>query len=113
LSDVPGLAFQTVPWQQTANAWYLFLGRIDAAKMGCTRDEFHAALKAKGVPCTPFYPHPLYGNPLYEQGGCRVEPCPVSEACIKDAFWLSHRVLLGDEQTTREVAAAIRSVASQ
>jgi dTDP-4-amino-4,6-dideoxygalactose transaminase len=108
LAGVPGLAFQDVPEQQNANSWYLLLGRIDAQRMGRTRDEFHRALTAQGVPCTPFYPHPLYGNPLYREGGCRVEPCPIAEACIGDAFWLPHRALLGDEETTREIADAIR-----
>jgi dTDP-4-amino-4,6-dideoxygalactose transaminase len=89
------------------------LGRIDARRMGRTRDEFHRALTAQGVPCTPFYPHPLYGNPVYRQGGCRVEPCPVSEACIADAFWLPHRALLGDEETTREIASAIMKACSE
>jgi len=107
LSDVEGLAFQTLPKPQNANSWYLLLGRIDARR-GRTRDEFHRELTASGVPCTPFYPHPLYGNPLYRQGGCRVEPCPVAETCVADAFWLPHRALLGDEETTREVAAAMR-----
>ncbi len=78
------------------------------ARMGRTRDEFRRALTAQGVPCTPFYPHPLYGNPLYENGGCRVEPCPVAEATIDDAFWLPHRALLGDEDTTGEIAGAVR-----
>jgi len=108
LADVPGLALQAVPRQQNANSWYLLLGRIDAARGGRTRDEFHRELTGQGVPCTPFYPHTLYGNPLYRQGGCRVDPCPVAEACIGDAFWLPHRALLGDEETTREVAAAVR-----
>ncbi len=108
LADVPGLAFQAVPRQQNANSWYLLLGRIDAPRMGRTRDEFHRALTAQGVPCTPFYPHPLYGNPLYQKGGCRVEPCPVAEATIGDAFWLPHRALLGDEDTTGEIAGAVR-----
>ena len=107
LSDVEGLAFQTLPNAQNANSWYLLLGRIDP-RMGRTRDEFHCELTASGVPCTPFYPHPLYGNPLYRQGGCRVEPCPVAEACVADAFWLPHRALLADEETTQEVAAAMR-----
>jgi dTDP-4-amino-4,6-dideoxygalactose transaminase len=102
LADIPGLALQSVPRRQNANSWYLFLGRVHA------RDEFHRALTALGVPCTPFYPHPLYGNPVYQRGGCRVEPCPVAEACIADAFWLPHRVLMGDEETTREVARAVR-----
>ena len=107
LAGVPGLAFQAIPAQQNASSWYLLLGRIDAQRAGRTRDEFHRALTAQGVPCTPFYPHPLYGNPLYREGGCRVEPCPVAEAMIQDAFWLPHRALLGDEGTTREIAAAI------
>ncbi|HUD98083.1 MAG TPA: DegT/DnrJ/EryC1/StrS family aminotransferase [Bryobacteraceae bacterium] len=113
LADVLGLAFQAVPRQQNANSWYLLLGRIDAPRMGRTRDEFHRALTAQGVPCTPFYPHPLYGNPLYQTGGCRVEPCPVAEATIGDAFWLPHRALLGDEDTTREIASAILKASSE
>jgi len=102
LADVPGLALQTIAAQQNANSWYLLLGRVAG------RDEFHRALTARGVPCTPFYPHPLYGNPLYQRDNCRVEPCPVAEACIRDAFWLPHRALLGDEETTREIAAVMR-----
>ncbi|HTQ58406.1 MAG TPA: aminotransferase class I/II-fold pyridoxal phosphate-dependent enzyme [Bryobacteraceae bacterium] len=102
LADVAEIAWQTVPTPQNVNSWYLLLGHVPA------RDEFHRALTAQGVPCTPFYPHPLYRNPLYRQGNCRVEPCPVAEASIRDAFWLPHRVLLGDEETTHAVAAAIR-----
>jgi len=112
LEGVKGLAFQNVPPQVGVNSYYLLLGRIEAAKFGMTRDEFHRAVTTTGVPCTPFYPHPLYGNPLYQNGGCRVEPCPVSEACIGDAFWFPHRVLMGDEGTTREIAAAIRRLQS-
>ena len=95
------------------NSYYLLLGRIDERKFGMSRDEFHKRITGAGIPCAPFYPHPLYGNPLYQQGGCRVEPCPVSEACIKDAFWFPHRVLMGDEETTREIAAAIKGVAQR
>jgi dTDP-4-amino-4,6-dideoxygalactose transaminase len=113
LAGIEGLHFQDVPKQASTHSHYLLLGRIDAAKLGKTRDEFHGAMLAAGIPCTPFYPHPLYGNPLYRQGGCRVEPCPVAEACVRDAFWFPHRVLMGDEETTREIAAAIRNVRGQ
>jgi dTDP-4-amino-4,6-dideoxygalactose transaminase len=111
LAGVDGITFQQVPRQVTANSYYLLLGRIDERKLGVNRDEFHKQVTAAGIPCTPFYPHPLYGNPLYQQGGCRVEPCPVSEACIQDAFWFPHRVLMGDEETTREIAAAVKGIA--
>jgi dTDP-4-amino-4,6-dideoxygalactose transaminase len=108
LADVEGLHFQDVPKQVNAHSHYLLLGRIDSKQFGKTRDEFHRAITGAGVPCTPFYPHPLYGNPLYRDGVCRAEPCPVAEACIRDAFWFPHRVLMGDKETTREIAAAIR-----
>ena len=103
LADLAELRFQQAPPQVTAHSHYLLLGRV-----GKNRDEFHKALVARGVPCTPFYPHALYGNPMYASGGCRVEPCPVAEECVRDAFWLPCRALMGDERTTREIAAAIR-----
>jgi dTDP-4-amino-4,6-dideoxygalactose transaminase len=110
LAGLDGLAFQQVPPQAGTHSHYLLLGRIDEAGFGLSRDAFHKAVTAQGIPCTPFYPHPLYGNPLYQQGGCRVEPCPVAEATIRDAFWLPHRVLMADEETIREIAAVIRGL---
>lgn len=106
LSDVHEIIWQKQPRQITQNSWYLLLGRLRGAAI--SRDEFHQALTAAGVPATPFYPHTLYANPLYRDGGCRVTPCPNAEACILDAFWLPHRVLLADEETIQEVATIIR-----
>jgi hypothetical protein len=37
----------------------------------------------------------------------------VAEARIGDAFWLPHRALLGDEETTREIAGAILKACSE
>ncbi len=96
-----GLSWQTVPHEAEVHTNYLMLGQISE------RDRFCERLRAAGVPCTPFYPHTLYENPVYRRGGCRVEPCPVSEARIHDAFWLPHRVLLGSEGDTREIAQVI------
>ena len=91
----------------TANSWYLLLGRIDEKRLGMSRDEFHQMMTAAGVPCTPFYPHTLYENPLYATMPCRVEPCPNAKACIEDAFWMPHNLLLGDEELMSEVANVV------
>lgn len=104
LAEVDGLRFQSVPPQVNAHSYYLLLGRVAG-----DRDAFCKELAARGVPNTPFYPHPLYGNPMYAGGGCRVEPCPAAEECVRDAFWLPCRALMGDEETTRAIARAIQS----
>jgi dTDP-4-amino-4,6-dideoxygalactose transaminase len=107
LRAVSGIHWQEIPKAVNRNSWYLVLGRIDASTLGGTRNEFAAALTEQGIPCTPFYPHTLFENPLYQELPNRVMPCPVAKACVQDAFWLAHRTLLGDEQTTRELAAGI------
>lgn len=107
LADRAGLVFQKIPSQVNVHSEYLLCGRIDQGKFGATRDEFHRKMTAAGIPCTPFYPHTLYQNPMYRAVPCRVEPCPNAEAYILDAFWFPHRVLLADEQTTEEIIAAI------
>ena len=111
-AGVPGLRWQEIPDKAAVHSWYLMLGRIDAARFGRTRDEFHRAMTDGDVPCTPFYPHPLYGNPVYQEGGCRVEPCPVAEETIGDAFWFPHRLLMAGEETIRAVAGIIRQTAA-
>jgi dTDP-4-amino-4,6-dideoxygalactose transaminase len=106
-AHVPGLVWQQVPPQAAVHTNYLMLGRIDAHQFGETRNEFHRRITAAGVPCTPFYPHPLYGNPLYQTEPCRIEPCPNAEACIQDAFWFPHRVLLGPDSAAEELASIV------
>jgi dTDP-4-amino-4,6-dideoxygalactose transaminase len=101
-----GITWQKVPEAVNRNSWYLLLGRVNEAEQGESRNEFCARMAAHGVPCTPFYPHPLYGNPLYAGGTapCRVLPCPQAEAYIADAFWIGFRALMADEETTRRIA---------
>lgn len=109
-TGLPGLTLQHIPQAVNRQSHYLLLGRIDAEAFGMSRDEFHRHLTQQGIPCTPFYPHPLYGNPLYANGGCRVEPCPISEACVHDAFWIPHRVLMSDPETISAIAAVVQNL---
>jgi 3-amino-5-hydroxybenzoate synthase len=105
LADVRGLHFQRVPDAARVHTNYLLLGWVDG-----DRNAFHKKLTGAGFPCTPFYPHTLYANPLYrDRTNCRVMPCPNSEARIKDAFWIPHRALLGDETDAAALATAIRA----
>jgi len=108
LADVPGLHFQRVPEAARVHTNYLLLGWLDG-----DRNAFHKKLTGAGFPCTPFYPHTLYANPLYrDRTNCRVMPCPNAEARIKNAFWIPHRALLGDETDAAGLATAIRTAAA-
>jgi len=107
LADIRGLHFQRIPDAARVHTNYLLLGWVDG-----DRNAFHKKLTSAGFPCTPFYPHTLYENPLYrDRTNCRVMPCPNAEARIKDAFWIPHRALLGSEEDSAKLAAAIRSAA--
>ncbi|MDZ7638030.1 MAG: DegT/DnrJ/EryC1/StrS family aminotransferase [Bryobacterales bacterium] len=78
LNELKGIHWQQVPEAVNRNCWYLLLGRVDAARLGITRNQFAAALSEAGIPCTPFYPHTLYENPLYHSSPHQVR-LPVSK----------------------------------
>jgi dTDP-4-amino-4,6-dideoxygalactose transaminase len=108
LGDLAAIRWQEQGPEITRNSQYLILGRVASGRGA--RDDLCRALETAGAPCTPFYPHTLYQNPVFRREPCRVMPCPNAEACVTDAFWLPHRVLLADEQTIAELAGAIRRV---
>jgi dTDP-4-amino-4,6-dideoxygalactose transaminase len=106
----PGLFFQTAPQGANVQTLYLLVGRVDEDVFGIGRDEFVAALQAEGIPCRPFYPHPLYANPVFRELPHRLDPCPVAERACKDSFWLPQRVLMGSEEDTLDIARAIAKI---
>jgi dTDP-4-amino-4,6-dideoxygalactose transaminase len=110
IADLPGFFSQQVLPAAQRHSHYLAIFRVDAAKFGADRDTVCAALQAAGVPCTPFYPHPLYGNIAYQTSPCRVMPCPQTEARIGDAFWLPHRVLLSGEDVIMAAAGVLKAL---
>ena len=106
--DIKEIVWQIQSPEQTQNAHYLVTGRADCG----TRNEFCRRLAAAGVPVTPFYPHTLYQNPVYQREKCRVMPCPIAETRIHDSFWLSHRAFLAPQETIQEIAGALRAAVS-
>jgi dTDP-4-amino-4,6-dideoxygalactose transaminase len=109
LADVEEIVWQEQPDAITQNSLYLLIGRAPNRSI---RDELQNRLSAAGIPSTPFYPHPLYQNPAYQRGNCRVMPCPVAEARTQDGFWLPHRVLLASEEVIRQVAGVLKASAT-
>lgn len=104
LGGADEIVWQKEPTAQTQNPQYLLTGRL----VGVDHRAFCEELSARQIPCTPFYPHTLYQNPVFQTTKCRVMKCPVAEERIHDGFWLSHKLLLAEEETIRECADVIR-----
>ena len=106
----PGVRLQQAPESADPHTLYLLPGRIDEKLFGVGRDEFVRAMLAEGVPCVPFYPHPLYKNPMYETLAHRAEPCPVAEQLCNDSFWFPLRTLMGSREDALDIVGAIDKV---
>jgi dTDP-4-amino-4,6-dideoxygalactose transaminase len=107
LADVEEIIWQQEPAEQTQNPQYLLTGRLKNS--AADHHALCSELSTRNIPCSPFYPHTLYQNPVFKNVACRVLECPVAEARINDGFWLGHRLLLADEETIRECAVLMRS----
>ncbi len=110
LGEVDGLDLQRAPDGATTQTRYIVPGRLDEDRFGMDRDEFVRAVQAEGIPVRPFYPHPLYANPVFRQLPHRAVPCPVAERAAQDSFWLPLRLFMGTEEDAADAARAIRKV---
>lgn len=116
LSDIEGIRPLVVDDRVTRHAYHLYVMRYDAAAFGgASRDRFVEALCAEGVPSAAGY-RPLYREPAF-QARFRGKPdysrvhCPVTERiCADEAVWLNQNLLLGTEEDTEQIAAAVRKV---
>jgi dTDP-4-amino-4,6-dideoxygalactose transaminase len=48
------------------HVYYVYPFKVDAAKLGLTRDELHRALAAEGIACAPGYVLPIYLQPMFD-----------------------------------------------
>ena len=107
------------------DVWYVLCLRYDPEQWdGISRDTVVRALVAEGIPAFSGYSFPLYENPLFQnidfngphspyqigrQGPVSDfrqyrQKCPVTEhACHKASIWLTHDMLMGAEEDTRDI----------
>ncbi len=108
LREIPGISPLAVPDYATGHAWHIYVLRFDAAKFGASREAFVRALAAEGVPCSTGYAHPLYRNPMFDEW--QWPECPASEQACREAVWMEHRLLLGEESDMDDIARAVEKV---
>lgn len=50
------------------HVYHLYALLYDESIVGVSRPLFQRALEAEGIPCSLGYPHPLYRNPMFQEG---------------------------------------------
>lgn len=130
LSSVPGIHPLSVPDYATKHSYHVYIFRFSQEQFGIPRSEFLAALEHEGIPCSGGYAHPLYRNPMFLRQdfyprGCPAscghydrtldyaafaDLCPSAERACREAVWLEHRLLLGDEADMEDIVRAIDKI---
>jgi dTDP-4-amino-4,6-dideoxygalactose transaminase len=87
----------------SVSTWAQYTIRIDAGR----RDAFQAALKAKGVPTTVYYPKPLHQQTAYKHFPVAGNGLPISERVAQEVVALPMHPYL-DEATQDYIIAAVR-----
>ena len=85
------------------STWAQYTIRVDAGR----RDAFQAALKAKGVPTTVYYPKPLHQQTAYKHFPVAGNGLPISERVAQEVVALPMHPYL-DETTQDYIIEAVR-----
>ena len=108
LEEIDGL--EPMRWDPRAenHAHHLFMMRYDAAGFqGLAREQFVAALRAEGVPCSTGYALPLYKQPPLNEQYSRIMPCPVAEKACQEVIWIGQSMLLADPSEMDDIVQAV------
>ena len=79
LTGVPGVVPPQLHPEDRPTFWFFYF-RLRVDRLRCTRDEFAAALRAEGAPCSPGYiPVPIYRLPFFAQHAFFAGRWPIKE----------------------------------
>jgi dTDP-4-amino-4,6-dideoxygalactose transaminase len=126
LRAIPGLTVLARERRVTREVIYLFLFRVDGARLGVSRNRFLRALRAEGIPCgvanEPVYRSalfPIASSPyrtacrLGGDEGAALHECPNAERLFEqELVAIPHQLLLGSDADVDDIAAAAAKVAS-
>ena len=130
LGEITGISALAAAPRMTRRSYHMYIFRVDASKLGASRDQLVDALVAEGVPALAGWYRPLYKNGLFQNAhlgpahGIKAPLadkdvdytgtfCPVCEQVCQDAVWIPQNVLLSDESRITSLVNSIRKVTTQ
>ena len=90
------------------HAWHLYLLRLNLQRLRCSRNQFLAELRARGIGATVM-PPPLHLQPAYESLGYQPESCPIATQEYAREISLPIYSRMSDDDTQR-VMDAVESI---
>jgi len=111
LSEMDLISTPFVDERVTCHSYYLYMIRLNLDRFpGITKDNFVKALTAEGIPCSVGYPHPLYKNQVFNDYKHIRNDCPEAERMCSNSFWLSHEILLSEQDNLNDIVSAIEKI---
>ncbi len=86
------------------HAWHLYLLRLNLQRLRCSRNQFLAELRARGIGATVM-PPPLHLQPAYELLGYQPESCPIATQEYAREISLPIYSRMSDDDTQRVIDA--------
>ena len=86
------------------HAWHLYLLRLNLQRLRCSRNQFLAELRARGIGATVM-PPPLHLQPAYESLGYQPESCPIATQEYAREISLPIYSRMSDDDTQRVIDA--------
>jgi hypothetical protein len=56
------------------------------------------------------YPQPIYANKVFEGFAHRRLACPEAERFCRECFWVSHEILLAEEEDLADFVRAVEKI---
>ena len=125
LLGIEGIRPQILDPRVTCHGHYCYIFHYDkAAFAGVPTETFIKALNAEGIPTQASYPA-VRKLDVFQNGEFRkrLSPeharqdfpflkaeCPVTDDAAENTVWLVHRTLLGNQQDTEEIVAAVKKI---
>jgi len=95
----------------TAHGLYLYVLRLNTSELAdVSVEHFTKALSAEGIPGAATYPYPIYTNKVFESFAHRRMECPESERFCRECFWISHEILLAEEEDLVDFVRAVEKI---
>ena len=131
IDEIDGLSSLKIDKRATRHAYHIYIFKFKPEIWGIKKEMFMNALEAEGIPVYRGYPEPIFMNPIFLKKEFYQKGCPLNcvnykknieygnfqnlnpvtqKVCKKEAIWIEHRALLGEQEDMDDIIGAIKKL---